>query len=100
VLKVDVDIGEWPFLRNVLFEDVNQLDTVRQMVMEIHTPRLRRERLTKEDAMEMVYYASALLARGFTVFRSDLQYSCCAMMSGMMPHGVREKCCVETFYIH
>lgn len=100
VLKVDVDIAEWPFLRNMVNEDVNQLDTVRQMAMEIHTPRVTPQRLSNEDSMEMVYYASALLARGLTVFRSSLVHTCCGYHVPMTPPGVRPRCCLETFYLH
>ena len=95
-----MDIAEWPFLRNIVHEDAGQLDTVRQMAMEIHAPRFKRQRTTKEDAMEMVYYASALLAQGFTVFRSSTEFFCCSMMAGMMPRGVTEMCCIETFFLH
>jgi len=100
VLKVDVDIAEWPFLRNVVNEDVHQLDTVRQMAMEIHSPRIAPQRLSKADVMEMVYYASALQARGLSVFRSVLDHTCCGVIQPMTPPGVKKRCCLETCFLH
>jgi len=99
VLKVDVEAAEWPFLRNVIDEDRHQLDTVRQLLMEIHSPRLRPRRLSREDTVEMVYYAASLKSRGFTVFRQRQHNGCCGRFSRMMPPGVAEHCCQETFYV-
>jgi len=39
VLKVDAEAAEWPFLRNVVDEDTDQLDSVRQLLVELHSPR-------------------------------------------------------------
>ena len=99
MLKVDVEAAEWPFLRNVITEDLNQLDSVRQLLLEIHTPRFRRHQLSREDAAEMVFYARSLRDRGFTVFRHRQHNGCCGRFARMMPPGVYETCCQETFYV-
>jgi len=99
VLKVDVDIAEWPFLRNVVTEDRDQLNTVRQLAVEIHTPRRKPRRLTKEDVIEMIFYAKAMKTFNFTVFSHRQRNNCCRHHSAMMPPGVHENCCQETMYV-
>jgi len=99
VLKVDVEAGEWPFLRSAVYDDLHQLDNVRQLVLEIHTPRFKHQRLSKEDAVEMILYVKALAALGFTVFQSTQRNVCCRRFAAMMPPGVPEKCCQEIYYV-
>jgi len=100
VLKVDVESAEWPFLRNVINEDSDQLDAVRQLLLEIHTPRFRHHPLSKQDAAEMVYYAQSLIDRRFTVFLQRQHNGCCGRFAAMMPPGIRERCCQESFYVN
>jgi len=100
VLKVDAESAEWPFLRNVLNEDSDQLDTIRQLLLEIHTPRFKPQQMTKQDAIEMVFYAKKLKAYGFSVFCRRERNFCCKRFSPMMPQGVTEKCCQEIFYVN
>ena len=100
MLKLDISTGEWPFFRNVLFEDRHQLDTVRQLAMEIHSPRFPPRRLTKEDHVEIVLYAKALTARGFTVYHNRQNLNGCIFYSPFMPSRIREKCLQETYYVN
>jgi len=99
VLKVDVEAAEWPFLRNAVSDDLHQLDSVRQLAIELHTPRFRHQRLSKEDTVEMIFYAKALSALGFTVFRKTQRNVCCKVFAAMMPPGIHEKCCQEVYYV-
>jgi len=50
--------------------------------------------------MEMSHYAKKLLARGFAVFRQRQRNGCCRRFSAMMPAGVPERCCQESFYVN
>ena len=100
VLKVDTEAAEWPFLRNVVDEDTDQLDSVRQLLVELHSPRFRGRRLDKLDAVEMAFYAAKLKDRGFGVFHQRQHNGCCGRFSPMMPPGVPERCCQESFYVN
>jgi len=100
VMKVDTEQAEWPFFRNTLTEDGDQLDSVRQLLLEIHSPRLWPQRVTKEDAVEMAFYAQELQARGFKVFSNRQRHRCGLRYSPMMPPGIREKRCQETSYVN
>ena len=99
VLKVDVEGAEWPFLRNVVAEDLDQLNSVRQLMMEIHSPRFKPRQMSREDAAEMFFYVQSLKDRGFTVFRHREHNGCCRKFAKMMPPGVHDNCCQETFYV-
>ena len=100
VLKLNVDTAEWPFLRNVLVEDVDQLDSVKQLLLEIHSPRPHPYQLNNDDLAEMIFYAKKLQSRGFAVFNYRQSNDCCKQFAAMMPSGVREKCCQQTSYIN
>jgi len=100
VLKVDVESAEWPFLRNVVDNESDQLDDVRQLLLEMHSPRFRPHQLSKQDVIEMAHYAKKLLTRGFAVFRQRQHNGCCGPFSAMMPPGVPERCCQESFYVN
>ena len=100
MLKLDVEAAEWPFLRNILNEDRDQLDTVRQIMMEVHSPRSKRQRVTKEDIIEMVFYVKRLKDLGFMVYHNRQYHNGCHRLSGYMPPEVRERCCQETYYVN
>jgi len=100
VLKVDVETAEWPFLRNIVNEDQDQLDTVRQILLEVHSPRSRRQRVSKEDIIEMVSYAKGLKDLGFKVYLNRQFHNGCNHFAGYMPRGIRERCCQETYYVN
>jgi hypothetical protein len=100
ILKVDVEGAEWPFLRNVVDQETDQLDTIRQLLLETHTPRVKPHRVSHDDMVEIVYYANRLVQLGFSVVRNRQLNWCCGNFSPLMPPGVPEKCCHETFYVN
>jgi len=102
VLKVDVEGAEWPFLRNVLTEDKDELNSVRQLLLEMHTPRYKHHHLTMEDSVEMVFYAKKLKSHNFTLFHHRQSNYCCRRFSRMMPFGfgIPETCCQESFFVN
>ena len=100
VLKIDVEAGEWPFLRNLVDVEPNLSDYIRQMVIEIHTPYAKPRQLKKTDVVEMIYYATRLSDIGFTIAQNRHLWWCCGVFSGMMPKSVREKCCYENVYVN
>jgi len=100
VLKIDVEAAEWPFLRNVVDEDSDQLNYVRQLLLELHSPRFKPRKLCKQDSVEMAYYATKLKNRSFAVYRRRQHNGCCGRFSPMMPHGAKENCCQESFYVN
>jgi hypothetical protein len=106
ILKVDVESAEWPFLRNVLFCDTDQLTSVKQLLLEFHSPRRRPKNNSQKDLSEIVYYLRKLLAtheaggQGFSVFGNRVKNWCCRVFAGLMPPGVNEKCCYESFLIN
>jgi len=98
---VNVDTkAVWPFVRNVVVDEPDQLDSVKQLLLDFHSPRLKPARLSNEDLVEMIYYARQLKARGFEVFRQSQTRNCCQTMSAIMPSGVPEKCCQQTLYVN
>lgn len=104
LLKVDVESAEWPFLRDVAVNDPSQLSDVRQLLLELHTPRFRPTPLTKSDLVEIIYYVERLLSpsdgAGFIVHRNRQANGCCGRFSDLMPRGVPEKCCHEVFLLN
>ena len=100
VLKIDVEAAEWPFFRNLVDEEPNLCNYIKQLVLEIHTPRRKPRKVNNADLTEMIYYADRLSKLGFSVVRNKRRWSCCGHYSAMMPKSVREKCCYETYYLN
>ena len=100
VLKVDVEAAEWPFLRSIVDVESAQSVYIKQLLMELHTPRFAPLPVNKADLLEIIHYVTRLPERGFTVFRNRQKNFCCAMFSVLMPDTVTEKCCYETFYVN
>jgi len=99
ILKIDVESAEWPFLRDVTVRDPNQLSDVRQLLLEIHTPRFNPTRLSAPDLLEMIHYVQQLLKR-FVLYGNRQANGCCGRFSPLMPPGVHEKCCHELFLLN
>jgi Methyltransferase FkbM domain len=102
VLKIDVEGGEWPFLRDLAIDNPNQLSSIRQIIVEVHSPKVRPQVLNAADFIEMNYYFDQLLSpldsqsnSGFAVFGNRHYLSCCGVFAGMMPSNIRETCCHE-----
>jgi len=102
VLKVDAESAEWPFLRSLVDVEPAQSDYIKQLLIELHTPRLRfaPQKLNKSDLLEIIHYMTRLSERGFTVYRNRQINNCCGVFSPFMPDSVTEKCCYETFYVN
>ena len=102
MLKVDIDVAEWPFLRDVVLSDKGKhLSTVRQLLMEIHTPRFKHQpALSAADLAEMILYVRRLNELGFSLYGSIRRGNCCGSVREMMPPGVKERCCVEAFFLN
>ena len=102
VLKVDVEGAEWPFLRNLVDNDAQTLRSVRQLLIELHTPRysIKNESMTSENFVEVLYYFTRLRKNGFQLYRNVQRNNCCGHLAAMMPPKVQEKCCHESFYIN
>jgi len=102
VLKLDVEVAEWPFLRDaVLRDNGTQLSSVRQLLVELHSPRYAGlEALTAVDLAEMMFYVRRLNELGFLLYRSRTTNYCCGRFAAMMPPGVAERCCIEAFFIN
>jgi len=100
VLKIDAERAEWPFLRNLVDVEPTQADHIKQLLLEIHTPRVKPHQVTKTDLIEMIYYANRLAKLGFVAVRSRQHNWCCGTFADLMPKSVPEKCCYETFYVN
>jgi len=100
VIKVDAEAAEWPFLRSLVDVEPTQSDYIKQLLMELHTPRFAPQKLNKSDLLEIIHYMTRLSERGFTVFHNRQWNGCCAVFSPFMPDSVTEKCCYETFYVN
>ena len=106
MLKLDIEAAEWPFLRDaVLRENGKHLSSVRQLLVELHSPRPRYAGrgsgpLTAVDLAEMIFYVRRLNQLGFALYRSHTTNDCCGRFVPMMPPSVRERCCVETYFIN
>lgn len=100
VLKVDVEGGEWPFLRDVLYEDRDQLTTVKHLLMELHSPRYKLETLTKRDYLELITYMTDLRSLDFQIFKNYHDGNCCEVFASMMPPEIPERCCQEVGMIN
>ena len=103
ILKVDVEAAEWPFLRDVTIRDPDQLSDVRQLMIELHTPRFRPTPLKDTDFVEIIDYTNRLLTTGggrFVVYRNRQVNYCCGRFSPLMPNNVQEKSCHEVFLLN
>jgi|SRR6218665_1986278 len=101
ILKVDVEGGEWPFLRDVIYEDKDQqLSTVKQLLMELHSPRYKLETVTKKDYYEMITYLTDLRRSEFQIFKNYHDGNCCAVFASLMPPEIPERCCEEVAMVN
>lgn len=101
ILKVDVEGAEWPFLRDMIFVDSRSLSNVRQLFMELHTPRFKSTAVTATDLEEITIYAEKLRENlGFQLYKNVQHNNCCGRFAPIMPPGVPEKCCHEVFYFN
>jgi len=102
VIKLDIEAAEWPFLRDVVLRENGQhLSLVRQLLVELHTPRyVHQTALTAADLAEMIFYVRRLHELGFALYSSVTNNYCCGRFAAMMPRSVKERCCVEAFFLN
>ena len=101
-LKADVEGAEWPLLVNLVQSGV--LKKVKQMALELHTPR----RLSEHQPMSVTYYAeiydglSKLRDLGFLKFLYHANNKCCGPFLVLTPVPINKEtlCCYETFYVN
>jgi len=98
-----VEAAEWPFLRDVTVRDPDQLSDVRQLMIELHTPRFKSTSMNDSDLVEAIDYTNRLLTTGggrFVVYRNRQVNNCCGNFAPLMPPYVAEKCCHEVFLLN
>ena len=102
MVKLDIEIAEWPFLRDTVLRDNGKhLSMVRQLLIELHTPRYARQMaLGAADLAEMIFYVRRLQQLGFALYGSVQSNNCCLKFATMMPPGVGERCCIEAFFLN
>jgi hypothetical protein len=96
VLKSDVEGAEWPLIRDLTSSEFS----IRQLVIEIHTPRMHPERMTKLDYIEIIRYVQRLKDKGYILVKNVQRNYCCGRFAPLMPRGVTEKCCYELFFVN
>src|SRR6218665_45140 len=102
-LKVDVEGAEWPFLRDVIYSDPYGLSNVRQLYIELHTPKFNSDKknMTATDFAEINDYVRRLRDDlDFQLYKNVQNNYCCARFTSLMPPGVPEKCCHEVFFFN
>lgn len=100
ILKIDVEGGEWPFLRDVLYKNSSQLSTVRQILTELHAPRFKHETVVEKDYTEMIAYMMDLKKLGFKNFKNFHDGNCCENFADFMPPEIPERCCEEVAMVN
>jgi hypothetical protein len=101
-LKIDVEGGEWPFLRDVTYTDPTGLSNVRQLYIELHTPKFRSDgNMTSTDFAEVNEYVRRLRDDlDFFLYKNVQRNNCCGRFSDLMPPGVPQRCCHELFFFN
>ena len=102
VLKIDIEGGEWSFLRNVLMHDV--LSNVKQIILEIHSPGPGGTFLHDQDYAEITDYLVQLERLNFWKYHFSDENNCCGAFSNMVPGDLvnmkNDVCCYEIFLIN
>lgn len=100
-LKIDVEGAEWPFLRDVIYADPAGLSFVKQLYIELHTPKFRGDKMKAVDFAEIYDYVLRLRNElDFQLYKNVQHNNCCQRFSGLMPPDVPEKCCHEIFFFN
>lgn len=98
---MDTEGAEWPCLVQWVTSGV--LSKVKQIAIEVHTPKLRalNETMTIEDHQRVTWIFEELARQGFRKYLVDTTNNCCARFS----YWSRTKdntglCCYELFFIN
>ena len=102
ILKLDVEASEWTTLRDIITE--NHTQYIKQIIMEIHTPRSRwsRDKVTTRDFDEMFQILFDLHRQGFRMYLHHADKFCCGGFGDLVPQHIAQKliCCYELFFIN
>ena len=101
VVKLDAEGAEWPCLVDWLTSGV--LDRVKQLVLEVHTPKLRKfgQTMALEDYQRIVKIFEMLKEQGFQKYLFHSKNECCrgyADWGLTISNGLH--CCYELFYLN
>ncbi len=103
VVKMDIEGYEYPSLREML--DSGTFRQVKQMPLEIHTPRRSRNGrdMSSLDYAEIFQVLEDFEKAGFRKFGHKADNDCCRSffpLTGAAVSGNNTLCCYETFYIN
>ncbi len=102
ILKLDVEGSEWSSLRQAI--DDGSLRSIKQLIVEIHSPRLRQGRqvMTKQDYADIFQILIDLERLGFRKYLYHADKYCCGGFADLTPVSVAKKliCCYELFYVN
>ncbi|ELT90356.1 hypothetical protein CAPTEDRAFT_194070 [Capitella teleta] len=105
-VKIDIESAEWPFLQDVISASgPSVLRNVKQMALEIHTPRWNREKreMSQEDYAQIIHHFKVFTEKlGFRNFLHHTFNGCCGRMPTLTPIKVGKKrlCCYETYHVN
>ncbi|ELT98899.1 hypothetical protein CAPTEDRAFT_198524 [Capitella teleta] len=105
-VKLDIESSEWPFFEDVISASgPSVLRNVKQMALEIHTPRWNREKreMSQEDYAQIIHHFKEFSEKlGFRNFLYRADNNCCSRMMTLTPAKVAKKrlCCYETYHVN
>ncbi|ELT93845.1 hypothetical protein CAPTEDRAFT_221622 [Capitella teleta] len=105
-VKVDIESSEWPFLQDVISASgPSVLRNVKQMALEIHTPRWNREKrgMSQKDYAQIIHHFKEFRQKlGFRNFLYRTNNDCCGRMTTLTPAKIAKKrlCCYETYHVN
>ena len=103
-IKVDVESAEWSMLRDLtLGHHGDSLYNVKQLILEIHTPRFIWEHSGMSLSDYAQIYHSMVLLREKLGFKNYLYHdinNCCGNFALLTFANEKRLCCYETFHIN
>ncbi|ESO03683.1 hypothetical protein HELRODRAFT_191922 [Helobdella robusta] len=93
VIKCDAEGAEWAFLEDT----IENLFEVKQIILEVHSPKINPQTVSKKDLMYMIRLFMKLQESGFVVDHSYHETWCCEIFAPMFPQEISEKCCHEVY---
>ena len=106
MLKIDVESSEWPFLQDVTSaEGPSVLRNVKQLAIEIHTPRFTSENraMSVEDYAQIIQHFTLLSNKlGFKNYYYRHDNNCCGTFTPLTDRAVTGShlCCYEIYQIN
>ena len=102
MLKIDVENAEWPFLRQFLH--TAWPGQIKQMAVEVHTPRMKRDEMTV-DMYAAIFHDLTMLQQkhGYRMYKTRHDNKCCARFTEITPAkmiGPWALCCYELYYVN